>query len=127
MATEWNGRYFDRISVLISQFIMTEKYYNYWKEIQEQNRRKGIFDSPPFNLQSNLYSENPGLKVYGYFGVVQEKGKRWDFTRTDLSYPVENTWEDACILTVITPFSPCINCLNISDYATTVKPYWWDE
>lgn len=126
---DFNGRIFDRLSVLIHQYSMTEDYYNYWQEIHEQGNRKGLFDPPPFNLHSNLHSVNPSLKVYGYFGVVEEQIKRWNISRTDLSYPVKNTWKDACNPNVImiSPYSPCINCFNASDYATNQQPDWWEK
>jgi len=125
-----NDRIFDRISVLINQYAMREGYYNYWKEIQEQDERTGLFDPPPFNLQSNLHAENPDLEVFGYFGVVNEQAKRWYFSRTDLSYPVANTWRELCMNPNILPAAKaqCYSCFNYGKgIPTNVKPFWWED
>jgi len=125
-----NDRIFDRISILINQYAMNEGYYNYWKEIQEQDDRTGLFDPPPYNLQSNLHAENPERQVYGYFGVVHEQARRWDFTRTDLSYPVPNTWREFCNNPNILPAAKqqCYSCFNYGlGYPTNVKPFWWED
>ena len=125
-----NDRIFDRISILINQYAMQEGYYNYWKEIQEQDDRTGLFDPPPYNLQSNLHAENPDLQVFGYFGVVNEQARRWNFSRTDLSYPVPNTWGEFCMNPNILPASKpqCYSCFNYGlGIPTNVKPFWWDE
>jgi hypothetical protein len=126
---DFNDRIYDRLSVLIRQYYMSENYFNYWQEIQEQGFRKGLFDPPPFNLQTNLHSNDPSQNVYGYFGVVVEQAKRWNISRTDLSYPVENTWMQDCNpgLKVITEFDPCINCFNSSEFAKNSEPDWWEK
>lgn len=130
LQVDGNDRIFDRISVLICQYAVTEKYYNYWKEIQQQDESTGLFDPPPFNLQSNLHAENSDLEVYGYFGVVCEQGSRWDFNKNDLSYPVINTWRDYCTNPniLLPPDSKCYSCLNYGNgIPTNIKPSWWDE
>jgi hypothetical protein len=130
LEVDGNDRIFDRISVLINQYAMNEGYYNYWTEIQEQDERTGLFDPPPFNLQSNLHAENPDLQVFGYFGVVNEQARRWNFSRTDLSYPVPNTWREFCKNPNILPAAKaqCYSCFNYGlGNPTNVKPFWWDE
>jgi hypothetical protein len=125
-----NDRIFDRISILINQYAMQEGYYNYWKEIQEQDDRTGLFDPPPFNLQSNLHAENPELEVFGYFGVVNEQAARWNFSRNDLSYPVPNTWREFCLNPNILPAAKaqCYSCFNYgTGIPTNIKPFWWDD
>jgi hypothetical protein len=130
LQVDGNDRIYDRISILINQYSVSEKYYNYWNEIQEQDQRKGLFDPPPYNLLSNLHAEDPDLQVFGYFGVVREQGIRWDFSKDDLSYPVKNTWMEFCnnpnILAGSKP--QCYNCLNYGNgIPTNIKPWWWDE
>ncbi|MBS0000496.1 MAG: DUF4249 domain-containing protein [Cyclobacteriaceae bacterium] len=123
-----NDRIFDRISMLISQYAMSEHYYNYLTEIRQQDERKGLFDPPPFNLLSNLHSEDPDLEVYGYFSVVGEQGARWDFMRTDLEFPVPNTWREFCTDPTVDPPSKCFSCLEYGDgIPSNVKPWWWEE
>jgi hypothetical protein len=130
LEVDGNDRIVDRISVLINQYSMQEGYYNYWKEIQEQDDRTGLFDPPSFNLHSNLHTENPDLKVFGYFGVVNERITRWNFSQTDLSYPVPNPWIELCSNPNILPEAKaqCYSCFNYgSGVPTNLKPYWWDE
>lgn len=130
LEVDGNDRIFDQISILINQYAMQEGYYNYWKEIQEQDDRTGLFDPPPYNLQSNLHAENPDFQVFGYFGVVNEQARRWNFSRTDLSYPVPNTWREFCMNPNILPASKpqCYSCFNYGlGIPTNVKPFWWDE
>ena len=91
METVRNAKVFVRYSSLIVQHAMTEEFYFFWKEMQEQNEGGAIFDKPPFNLHSNFHSLNGDKKVSGYFGVVQEQAMRWYFDIRDLSYYVENT------------------------------------
>jgi hypothetical protein len=128
LAVDGNDRIFDRISFLVSQFAISEKYYNYWTEIQEQDQRKGLFDPPPYNLISNLHSDNPEQMVYGYFAVVGEQGKRWYFSRLDLENPVPNTWREFCASQLIIPPPKCANCLEYDGgNPTNEKPWWWEE
>ena len=130
LKVDGNDRIFDRISILINQYAMQEGYYNYWKEILEQDERTGLFDPPPYNLQSNLHAENPDLEVFGYFGVVNEQAKRWNFSRTDLSYLVPNTWKEFCQNPNILPAAKaqCYSCFNYGTGIPTIaKPFWWDE
>jgi hypothetical protein len=127
---ESNDRIFDRISYLVSQYTLSEQYYNYLAEIQEQDQRKGLFDPPPYNLLTNLHAEDPEQAVYGYFSVVGEQGKRWYFDRTDLEYPIPNTWREFCTNPNILPDAKpqCYSCLNYGDgFPSTEEPWWWKE
>lgn len=130
LEVDGNDRIIEKISILIIQFAMQEGYYNYWKEIQEQDERAGLFDPPPYNLLSNLHAENPDLEVFGYFGVVSEQLARWSFSKTDLSYPVPNAWIDFCTDPNIR-YDAKIQCYSCFNYGggipTNVKPVWWDE
>ena len=91
METARNPKVYAKYSALIVQHAMTEDYYSFWKEMQEQNEGGAIFDKPPFNLHTNFHSLSGDKKVSGYFGVVQEQAKRWYFDISELSYHVENT------------------------------------
>ena len=128
LKTVGNERTFDRFSVLVTQFAISEGYFNHLNEIQEQSDRGGLFDAPPYNLQTNLNSSDPDKKVFGYFGVVNEKVKRWYFSRLDLSYKVENTWKANCQLKVLVQPPKCYSCLQYENgVPTNIKPEWWSE
>ena len=77
-----------------------------------------------------ILNENPDLEVFGYFGVVNEQAKRWYFSRTDLSYPVANTWRELCMNPNILPAAKaqCYSCFNYGKgIPTNVKPFWWED
>ncbi len=135
-----NERILDDFSVLIQQFAMQENYYFFWKEMYDQNEGNVLMDKPPFNLQSNIQSLSGEGKVVGFFGVVKEQATRWYFNRSELSYPVENTFRKGCE----TNYGPgiigdcpeepspafaaceCKYCPRYSSgIAKNVKPSWW--
>lgn len=125
-----NERLFERFSVLVRQYRMSEDLYYFWEEMQEQTQRQGLFDKPPYNLKSNIKPLTGDEKVSGYFGVVEEKVKRWYFSINDLSYIVQNTMKADCEV-VYGPGPKAPTCLSCLDYhngrATNVKPDWWEE
>ena len=114
METVRNHKVYVKYSSLIVQHVLTEEFYFFWKEMQEQNEGGAIFDKPPFNLRTNFHSLSGDKKVSGYFGVVQEQAKRWYFSIKDLSYYVENTAKTDCTI----PFTEytCPNASIARDY-----------
>lgn len=123
-----NAKLYVRYSALVVQHAMTEDYYSFWKEMQEQNEGGAIFDKPPFNLHTNFHSLSADKKVSGYFGVVQEQARRWYFSIKDLSYHVENTAKADCQIPFTDTPPECFNCLLYSfGEATNVKPQWWEN
>ena len=107
---------------------MSEDFYTFWKELQEQNEGGAIFDKPPFNLHTNFHSITGDKKVSGYFGVVQEQARRWYFDIRDLSYYVENTLRKDCSIPFLPPAPECFDCREYSfGIATNVKPEWWEK
>jgi hypothetical protein len=122
-----NERIFEKFSVLITQHALTESYYNFWKEMKDQNEGSSLIDTPPFNLRTN-FSSTGGTRVSGYFGVTAEQAKRWYFNKDDLSYYMENTLKADCLV-VYGPGPPAPECLDCREYsfgkATTVRPSWW--
>jgi hypothetical protein len=122
-----NEHIFYRFSVLINQQILSEEYYYFWKEMQDQTESNGLFDTPPFNLKSNFRSTEGEHRVVGYFGVVKEEARRWYFNKDQLSYTVENTALEDCInsSTIKGPPPYCCNCLEFNGISTTTPPEWW--
>lgn len=93
-----NERIFEKCSVLVAQHVMTEPYFNFWKEMKDRNEASSLIDVPPYNLRTNFSSTTGGKKVLGYFGVIQEQAKRWYFDRTELSYYVPNALRADCLV-----------------------------
>jgi hypothetical protein len=107
---------------------MTEEYYYFWKEMQEQNLEGAFFDKPPFNLNSNIHALSGEKKVSGYFGVVNEQAARWYFNIKDLTYSVTNTLKGDCMINYGTgeKAPSCTDCRQYHNgEATNVKPSWW--
>jgi hypothetical protein len=125
-----NERIFEQFSVLVLQQEMTESYYNFWKEMKEQNESSALTDTPPYNLKTNFVSITGGKKVSGYFAVTSEQAKRWYFNKSDLSYYMENTLRADCLV-VYGPGPPAEECTDCRAYsfgrATTTRPSWWQQ
>ena len=126
METTRNDRIYEEMSILVTQYSMTKRYYNFWKEMEEQSQKGRIFDAPPYNLNTNIHCMNSDAKVSGYFGVVQEQAKRWYFNPKDLSYVVENTLLADCSIPFQDQGPECFNCLAYPfGDSNNVKPNWW--
>lgn len=131
MEVDGNERVFERMSVLVKQYAMTEDYYFFWKEMQDQAEGGFIQDKPPYNLQTNFKALDSSERVSGYFGVVNEEAKRWYFSTKDLSYNVYNYLREECLKPYGPPamgeIDPCESCLGyIRGSTTTNKPSWWE-
>jgi hypothetical protein len=123
-----NHKIYEKYSTLIVQHVLTEDFYFFWKEMQEQNEGGAIFDKPPFNLRTNFHSLAGDKKVSGYFGVVQEQAKRWYFSIKDLSYHVENTAKADCQIPFTETPPECFDCREyFFGIPTNVKPQWWEN
>lgn len=125
-----NERLFVDMSVLVQQYAVSEDYYSFWNEMQQQVQVGALFDVPPYNLRSNIQRTDGSKVASGYFGVVQEQAKRWYFNLKDLSYNVQNTLKADCLI-VYGPGGPAEECLDCRFYSfgttTTTKPLWWRE
>lgn len=130
METIRNERIFEKFSLLVVQQSLTEENYHFWKELQEQVKNKGTFETPPFNLQTNIKAVNHDKKASGFFGVLNESASRWYFDKEDLSYDVENTLRADCAV-IYGPGGPAESCVSCLEYpkgdATTSKPFWWES
>ena len=123
-----NERIFEKLSVLVVQHSLTENFYEFWREMKEQNENTALMDTPPYNLKTNFSSTNSSKPVSGYFGVVSEQAKRWYFSRSELSYTVANMLREDCLQNFGGPPAPeCLDCRAYSfGTATTKKPDWWE-
>jgi hypothetical protein len=67
-----------RYSLLVNQYTITEKAYQYWNGVKEQNTETGnLYTRQPYQLRGNIYNTNDENElVLGYFmvaGLVQER------------------------------------------------------
>lgn len=130
MTLRRNERYFQKLSILVTQQAMTERNYRFWNDMVAQSERGGLFDAPPYNLDSNIHQVNGDKPVSGYFGVVKEQAKRWYFKRLDLSYKfyVEDYLRYECIYYGDPPARECYSCLAYTKGTPSLeKPSWWED
>ena len=128
LPTIGNEKVYEDFSVLITQQVLSEESYFYIKEIQEQTSGGAVSDKPPYNVISNLTS-NDGKLVLGHFDVVSEQFKRWYFNGNDVSYGVYNDLADNCYKYAGRdgPALECFSCLEYSNgEAALEEPSWWD-
>jgi len=128
--TTGNDRIYEEFSLLINQYTMNEKYFLFWQDLLEQSEKGGLFDAPPYNLQTNFTTLNSNNKVSGYFGIVEEQAQRWYFTKSELSYIVEDNLLELCRIVYgrgePPGGPPCYSCLEYPQgNSTNVKPEWW--
>ncbi|AWV98759.1 DUF4249 family protein [Arcticibacterium luteifluviistationis] len=125
LETKGNEFVYQYFSALIHQELISEDYYNFWRDFEAQKDKGGLFDQPPFGLSTNFTATNSDWTVNGYFGVVAEKTTRWEFTVDQLSYNVPNNLYDICE-EISDRADQCVNCLlyNIGT-PTNVTPWWW--
>ncbi len=96
--------------------------------MKDQIEGNGIFDAPPYNLNTNIISKYRDEKVSGFFSVVDEKAKRWFFSSKDLSYFVPDIQKSDCNIPLLDPAPQCFDCLEYNNGETTIiKPNWWEK
>jgi len=76
-----------RYSLLVKQNAISEKAYNYWEKLKDNNQASGgLFDGQPQQIRGNVVClSNPDEPVLGYFGVSGVRVQRIFITRNDLS------------------------------------------
>jgi hypothetical protein len=69
---------FERYSVLVRQYALTEEENQFWEILKKNTQQLGtLFDPQPSQLKSNLRCvDNPAEPVIGYIGVCQVREKR---------------------------------------------------
>lgn len=117
--------YNEGFSVMIRQSILSQRYFQYVKDIKAQQEQSELFAKPPYNLDSNLKSE--GINVYGFFTVINEEFKRWYFDKNEISN--YGGFEPICYLDAPPPIPEyCFNCLRLVVDGSVVnqRPWWWN-
>jgi hypothetical protein len=125
IATKGNEFVYHYFSALVHQELISEGYYNFWKDFQSQKEKGGLFDQPPYGLPTNYKTTNSDWTVNGYFGVVSENTTRWEFAIDQLSYNVPNNLKEVCE-GISDGNDQCVNCLlyNLGT-PTNIPPDWW--
>jgi hypothetical protein len=83
-ADSWKLEY--RYSILIRQFAIDEKTYNYWQQIKKNTETIGsLFDPQPSQVTGNIRClSDPSESVLGYFSVRAVDERRVYIDRSDL-------------------------------------------
>jgi len=138
-----------KYSLLINQYSLTEKAYNYWENLRKNNQETvDLFGKQPANVKGNIHSVNDTTDVaLGYFGVSSLQSKRI------MVYPIHGLSFDQALqckawiidgplpaerpLYFVPDFdaefksytgigaAECIFCKLLG--GTTEKPTYWDE
>ncbi|OFY62551.1 MAG: hypothetical protein A2V64_08510 [Bacteroidetes bacterium RBG_13_43_22] len=139
-----------KYSILVNQYSVNEKEYNYWEKLQNVSENVGgLYDVSPMTITSNIHCPNrPEEIVLGYFSVSAVSQKRL-FIKESFSglpslyrynrcfgdtiwgndtIPGLNiyTWiiEDYITYKITTREKECADCTT---RGSTTKPYFWDE
>ncbi len=78
IATDQSDRLQQQYSILVSQYSISKKEYDFWNNLKQVNESGGdIFAKQPFSVISNIHNINiPKERVLGYFQVSAVKQKR---------------------------------------------------
>jgi hypothetical protein len=78
IAPDKSDRFNLQYSILVSQYSISKKEYDFWNNMKEVNENGGdIFARQPFTVISNIHNINdPKERVLGYFQVSAVKQKR---------------------------------------------------
>jgi hypothetical protein len=86
IASEKSDRLLLRYSILVRQYSISKKEYDFWNNMKQVNESGGdIFAKQPFSIKSNIHNINdPQEQVLGYFQVSAVKQKRKDILFSDI-------------------------------------------
>jgi hypothetical protein len=86
IAPELSNRLQIRYSILVKQYSVSLREYNYWNNLKKMSETQGdIFGSQPFAVLSNVKNiNNPEEQVLGYFQVSSAEQKRMYINFMDL-------------------------------------------
>jgi hypothetical protein len=131
LRTKGNERMYQYFSTLVHQDVISDGYASFWKDLDAQKNKGGLYDQAPFGLTSNFRSTNSDWTVNGYFGVVNRITKRWTFKPENLSYVIENNLEELCLVLNNEPGRKEGQCYYCDEYnlgtSTTSQPNWWAD
>jgi hypothetical protein len=87
IASDKSNRLLIQYSILIRQYSISKKEYDFWNNMKQVNESGGdIFAKQPFSVKSNIHNINDQLEqVLGYFQVSAVKQKRKTISFSDIS------------------------------------------
>lgn len=87
IASNKSDRLVIRYSILIKQYSISRKEYDFWNNLKKINETGGnIFDTQPWAVESNVTNvDDPSEKILGYFKVSAVKQKRIYISPNDLT------------------------------------------
>ena len=91
-----------RYSILVKQYAVTKKGYDYWQNLKLISESLGgVFDPQPSTLKGNFYSaEDPLEPVLGFLSVCDVEEKRLFITRSQYGDIVYTGYEDCEMLKI---------------------------
>lgn len=129
LKTVSNERVYDYFTAIIHQHAVTPGYYFFWKDLNGQREKGGLYDQPPFSVSTNFRAVNNDWSTNGYFAVTDEQFVRWELDKSQLSYFIEDDLEYFCRLYY--EFDPegldsCVDC-RVYPRGTAINhpPAWW--
>ena len=123
---EDNERFIYRFSLLVNQYVISEQYFDYLREMKELSSSK-FSDAPPYNLHTNI-SSSSGSNVHGYFSVAREQAKRIYLEGSDLEYFIEDEYKKDCLNPLTEIEAICFDCtVYPNGEASLIAPSWWQE
>lgn len=111
-------RFRSGVNLLIAQYSLTQKAYQYWENLQKLVSGQGsIFEPTPFQVSGNIRNvADPSEKVFGYFGASGVRYLRYQFFV--VHYKIE-----PCFFPQEVEF--CIDCRKKGgEYSVNPPPYW---
>ncbi|RED96657.1 DUF4249 domain-containing protein [Marinoscillum furvescens] len=122
-----NARLDHQFTVFVTQKKLSPEFYEYLDGLKEQTVRGTIFDSPPYNLPTNI-TGGEGVRTAGFFTVVNENHYRWFTNHTDLGFAGLWDYSTSCINNAPGPRpADCYDCRQHrgSGNVTNARPAWW--
>jgi len=76
--SEETNRLQNKYSLLVKQYSLSNKAYDYWLQVQRQNQETGgIYETQPDRIPGNIHHvNNPDREVLGYFNISSVTEKR---------------------------------------------------
>lgn len=96
-------RLYQRYSLLVKQFAISQDYYKFLKTIEETNQTTGsLFDPIPSEVFGNIHStDDRDIPVLGYFAVAGSSSKRYFVDRADLPLGLNPPYGPSCTVDTI--------------------------
>jgi len=145
-----SSRLFQKYSILLRQYSISEKEYIFWESMREMTEEQGgLYDPVPQPLTGNITCiDDPAEPVLGFFSVSAVSKKRLfiendtlkympggQYCVTDTAYSIEEIsgldkhvfildFIDEGRYYLLTRFEQCADCRL---FGTNVRPDFWDE